>query len=185
MPRPRLQNKISCDVDNSYNLIYITLIPIGKVWIEMTKFPIKITYGIVALLELALNRENTPLQAKLIAQRQEIPARFIEQILQALKQAGIVSSLRGAQGGYSLSQDPTDISLADIVQAMNGPSAVASTNGSTNGHGTPRKIQEMLLFDIWQKIQSAELAILSSVSLQTLVDQYQRLEHQRSLMYHI
>lgn len=153
----------------------------------MTKFPLKITYGIVALLELALNRENEPLQAKLIAQRQEIPARFIEQILQALKQAGIVSSLRGSQGGYSLSQHPTDISLASIVQAMNGPSASPSTlpNGSTNGHGHSRKIQETLLSDIWQQIQSAELAILSSVSLQTLVDQYQRLEHQRSLMYHI
>ena len=86
-----------------------------------------------------------------------------------------------------MSQDPKNISLADIVQAMNGPSAsaVASTNGSSKDHGTPRKIQEMLLFDIWQKIQSAELAILSSVSLQTLVDQYQRLEHHRSLMYHI
>ena len=153
----------------------------------MTKFPIKITYGIVALLELALNRESTPLQAKLIAQRQEIPARFIEQILQALKQAGIVRSLRGAQGGYSLSQNPIDISLADIVQAMNGPSAspATSTNGSTNGHGHSRKIQDTLLSDIWQQIQSAELAILSSVSLQTLVDQYQRLEHQHSLMYHI
>ena len=89
----------------------------------MTKFPIKITYGIAALLELALNRENTPLQAKVIAQRQEIPARFIEQILQALKQAGVVRSLRGAQGGYSLTQDPGDISLANIVEAMNGPSS--------------------------------------------------------------
>ncbi len=153
----------------------------------MTKFPIKITYGIVALLELALNRGNSPLQAKLIAQRQEIPARFIEQILQALKQAGIVSSLRGAQGGYSLSQHPADISLADIVRAMNGPSGspIHSSNGSSNGHGSPRKIQEGLLSEIWQQIQSAELAILSSVSLQTLVDQYQRLEQQRSLMYHI
>jgi len=153
----------------------------------MTKFPLKITYGIVALLELALNRESTPLQAKLIAQRQEIPARFIEQILQALKQAGIISSLRGAQGGYLLSQDPADISLADIVQAMNGPlaSPVASTNGSSNGHGNPRKIQETMLSDIWQNIQSAELAILSSVSLQTLVEQYRRLEHERGLMYHI
>ena len=156
----------------------------------MTKFPIKITYGIVALLELALKRESTPLQAKLIAQRQEIPARFIEQILQALKQAGIVNSLRGAQGGYSLSQDPADISLADIVQAMNGPSTSPGTptNGSINGtHGdsNPRKIQEMLLADIWQKIQSAELAILSSVSLQNLVEQHQKLEHQHSLMYHI
>ena len=153
----------------------------------MTKFPIKITYGIVALLELALNTDSGPLQAKLIAQRQDIPARFIEQILQALKQAGIVSSLRGAQGGYSLNQDPADISLAEIVQALNGPSVspVASTNGSSNGHGTPRKIQESLLSGIWQKIQSAELGILSSVSLQTLVDQYQSLEHKRSLMYHI
>ena len=102
----------------------------------MTKFPIKITYGIVALLELALNRESAPLQAKLIAQRQDIPARFIEQILQALKQAGIVSSLRGAQGGYSLSHDPAAISLAHIVQAMNGPSAslVASTNEIGRAH---------------------------------------------------
>jgi Rrf2 family cysteine metabolism transcriptional repressor len=153
----------------------------------MNKFPVKITYGIVALLELALNRENTPLQAKLIAKRQEIPARFIEQILQALKQAGIVSSLRGAQGGYSLIQDPAAISLADIVQAMNGASASPGSiaEGSSNGHAKPRKIQETLLSDIWHKIQFAELAILRSVSLQTLVDQYRRLEHERGLMYHI
>ena len=153
----------------------------------MTRFPLKITYGIVALLELALNRERTPLQAKLIAQRQEIPARFVEQILQSLKQAGIVSSLRGAQGGYSLSQDPSEISLADIVQAMNGlaTSQGGSTNGSPNGHKNSRKIQETLLSDIWLKIQSAELAILSSVSLQALVEQYRRLEHQKGLMYHI
>ena len=153
----------------------------------MSKFPIKITYGVVALLELALNRDNTPLQAKLIAQRQGIPSRFIEQILQALKQAGIVSSLRGAQGGYSLSQDPADITLAHIVQAMNGPtgSSAGLTNGSANGQRAPRKIQETLLFDIWEKIQVAELAILRSVSLQTLAERYQRLDHQRSLMYHI
>ena len=131
----------------------------------MTKFPVKVTYGIVALLELALNRESTPLQAKLIAQRQEIPARFIEQILQALKQSGIVRSLRGAQGGYSLSPDPTDISLADIVQAMNGPSVspVASPNGSSNGHGNPRKSQETLLSDIWQKIRSFHLIPIGKV----------------------
>lgn len=153
----------------------------------MTRFPVKITYAIVAALELALNRESAPLQAKLIAQRQGIPARFIEQILQALKQAGIVSSLRGAQGGYSLSQDPAHVSLADIVHAMNGPSASPATplNGSSNGHGPTRKIPESLLLGVWQKIQAAELAILSSISLQTLVDQYQRLEHDRPLMYHI
>lgn len=153
----------------------------------MTKFPLRITYGIGALLELALDGDQGPLHAKVIAQRQEIPARFIEQILQALKQAGMVSSLRGAQGGYSLNRDPADISLAAIVQAMNGPSAspAASSNGSSNGHGTPRKIQDSLLQGIWQKIQSAELAILNSVTLQTLVDQYRRLEHERVLMYHI
>ena len=153
----------------------------------MTKLPLKVTYAIVAALELALNQDSAPVQAKLIAQRQGIPARFIEQILQALKQAGIVSSLRGAQGGYSLNHEPVHISLADIVLAMNGPSAspAASLNGSSNGHPEARKIPETLLSGIWQKIQAAELAILSSVSLQTLLEQYQQLEHERALMYHI
>ena len=84
-------------------------------------------------MELARHDRSIPLQAKAIAMRQGIPSRFIEQILQALKQAGIVRSLRGPQGGYTLTQDPNQISLAELVNSMNGTEATpSSTNGSTD-----------------------------------------------------
>ncbi|MDH5562835.1 MAG: Rrf2 family transcriptional regulator [Nitrospirota bacterium] len=151
----------------------------------MNRFPIKVTYGIMATIELARHGRSTPLQAKTIAKQQGIPARFIEQILQGLKQAGIVRSLRGAQGGYTLAQDPQQISLAELVNSMNGagrPSSMA--NGSTEQSENPQA-SNTLLSNIWAQVQEAEQAVLRVISLQTLVEQYQKLESQRSLMYHI
>jgi Rrf2 family protein len=151
----------------------------------MNRFPIKVTYGIMATIELARHDRSIPLQAKTIAKQQGIPARFIEQILQGLKQAGIVRSLRGAQGGYTLAQDPQQISLAELVNSMNGagtPSSMA--NGSTEQSENPQ-VSNTLLSNIWAQVQEAEQAVLRVISLQTLVEQYQKLESQRSLMYHI
>ena len=139
----------------------------------------------MATIELARHGRSTPLQAKTIAKQQGIPARFIEQILQGLKQAGIVRSLRGAQGGYTLAQDPQQISLAELVNSMNGagrPSPMA--NGSTEQSENPQA-SNTLLSNIWAQVQEAEQAVLRVISLQTLVEQYQKLESQRSLMYHI
>ena len=85
----------------------------------MNRHPIKVTYAIMATIELARHNRTMPIQAKAIAARQGIPSRFIEQILQGLKQAGIVRSLRGAQGGYTLVQDPSQITLAELVNSMN------------------------------------------------------------------
>mgnify|MGYP003573029332 FL=1 len=139
----------------------------------------------MATIELARHGRSTPLQAKTIARQQGIPARFIEQILQGLKQAGIVRSLRGAQGGYTLAQDPQQISLAELVNSMNGagtPSSMA--NGSTEQSENPQ-VSNTLLSNIWAQVQEAEQAVLRVISLQTLVEQYQKLESQRSLMYHI
>jgi len=151
----------------------------------MNRFPIKVTYGIMATIELARHDRTIPLQAKAIAKQQGIPARFIEQILQGLKQAGIVRSLRGAQGGYTLAHDPQQISLAELVNSMNGTGMPSSTaNGSTEQSENPQA-SNTILSNIWAQVQEAEQAVLRVISLQTLVDQYQRLESQRSLMYHI
>jgi len=87
----------------------------------MIKVPLKVTYGILTALDLAFRFDTSPVQAKIIARRQNIPIRFIEQILHSLKQGGIIESLRGPQGGYSLRRDPAQVSLADIMEAMNGP----------------------------------------------------------------
>ena len=152
----------------------------------MNKFPIKVTYGIMAAIELAKQDRSIPLQAKIIAQRQGIPSRFIEQILQHLKQAGIIRSLRGAQGGYTLAQHPSQISLADLVNSMNGwATEPLHQHGPTNGHSESRQVPNVLLSNIWQQVQEAEQAVLRGISLQKLVEQYETLETQRCLMYHI
>ena len=79
------------------------------------------TYGIMAAVDLALQAGSAPIQAKSIARRQGIPARFLEQVLHAMKKAGLVSSQRGAQGGYVLSKKPSDVSVAEILEALEGP----------------------------------------------------------------
>ncbi|KPK26155.1 MAG: hypothetical protein AMK69_12625 [Nitrospira bacterium SG8_3] len=152
----------------------------------MNKFPIKVTYGIMATIELARQDGSVPLQAKVIAKRQGIPSRFIEQILQHLKQAGIVRSLRGAQGGYTLAQHPSQISLADLVNSMNGSvSEPPLKNLPANGHSESGQVPNALLSSIWQQVQEAEQAVLRVISIQKLAEQYQKLETQRGVMYHI
>lgn len=151
----------------------------------MNRFPIKVSYGIMATIELARHDRSTPLQAKAIATRQGIPSRFIEQVLQGLKQAGLVKSLRGAQGGYTLAQDPNEITLAELVNSMNGKDATSSATKESLGHGASRGASNSILIDIWAQVQEAEQAVLRVISLQSLVEQHQKLESQRSLMYHI
>jgi len=152
----------------------------------MNRFPVKVTYGIMATIELALHDRAIPLHAKAIAKQQGIPSRFIEQILQGLKQAGIVRSLRGAQGGYTLAQDPSQISLAELVNSMNGNETATSTaNGSPGHHMENHEDSNTILSNIWAQVQEAEQAVLRVISLQSLVEQHQKLESQRSVMYHI
>ena len=151
----------------------------------MNRFPIKVTYGIMASIELARHDRSIPLQAKAIAMRQGIPSRFIEQILQSLKQAGIVRSLRGAQGGYTLAQDPSQISLAELVNSMNGAETTSSTVNGSPGHPENRQVANTILSAIWAQVQEAEQAVLRVISLQSLVEQHHKFESRRSLMYHI
>ena len=151
----------------------------------MNRFPAKVTYGIMATIELACHDRTIPLQAKTIAKRQGIPSRFIEQILQQLKQAGIIRSLRGAQGGYTLVQDPQDISLAELVNSIQGIDPISTNGNGSAVHSDNPQVSTALLSQIWKQVQEAEQTVLRMISLQTLVEQYQTLESRRSLMYHI
>lgn len=80
-------------------------------------------YGVRAMLELAMNQGNGPVPLRDLALRQEISAKYLEQLLIPLKGAGLVKSVRGARGGYLLAKTPQDISLYDIVRSLEGPLA--------------------------------------------------------------
>ncbi|MCG8418283.1 MAG: Rrf2 family transcriptional regulator [Proteobacteria bacterium] len=84
----------------------------------------KTRYGVRAIFDIAYHSQNQPgvaAQAKDIARREEIPLRYLEQIFQELKRAGLVESKRGPRGGYYLKRDPAEITLGDVVRGLQGP----------------------------------------------------------------
>jgi Rrf2 family iron-sulfur cluster assembly transcriptional regulator len=78
-------------------------------------------YAIRALYHLAFHRSGQATQAKEIADAQKIPLRFLEQILQDLRRAGLIEARRGPRGGYALARPPAEISMADVLRAVRGP----------------------------------------------------------------
>jgi len=85
------------------------------------KFSSKGLYGIQAIFDLAFHTEQGAAQIKDICERQAIPPRFLEQVFQDLRKAGIVTSKRGPRGGYQLASTPERIRLGDILRALEGP----------------------------------------------------------------
>jgi Rrf2 family protein len=77
-------------------------------------------HAVQVLLELARRKDRPPVQASWLSGRLGVSVRFIEKVVRPLKEAGLVASLRGAAGGYSLSRSPESISLAEVVRAMDG-----------------------------------------------------------------
>ncbi len=148
------------------------------------RISIKSTYGILAALDLALQNGSAPVQARAIAQRQAIPLRFLEQVLSSMKKAGLVESLRGAKGGYVLRKSPSAISLAEIVEALDGP--LSHTGARTaDGNGGRPAMPGSLLAQVWERVRQAELGVLSGITLKELADRHATLQQQRTLMYHI
>ena len=140
------------------------------------------TYGIMAAVDLAMQAGSAPVQAKAIARRQGIPARFLEQVLHAMKKAGLVSSQRGAQGGYVLSKKPSEVSVAEIFEALEGPFLRMT---EVNGRGNPATASGTLLAKVWDRVQEAERHVLEAITVEELAGQQRQIEQQRSPMYHI
>jgi Rrf2 family protein len=87
----------------------------------------KADYAVRAVVELAAANDEKPVKAERIATAQEIPVNFLENILGELRHAGIVRSHRGAEGGFRLAKPPGDVTIADVIRAVEGP--LASVRG--------------------------------------------------------
>lgn len=92
-------------------------------------------YGVRALFDIAFHNDGRPTQIREIAEREMIPMRFLEQIFQDLKKAGLIGSKRGPRGGYHLARPAEEISLGDVIRALEGPVAVmlADDEGRRSG----------------------------------------------------
>jgi Rrf2 family protein len=95
-------------------------------------------YGVRAVFDIAFHNRGQATQIKDISERQGIPPRFLEQIFQDLKRAGLVSSKRGPRGGYQLARHPDAIRIGDVVRALEGPIALASPRAEAKQAGDER-----------------------------------------------
>jgi len=148
------------------------------------KFSAKGEYGIRAILDIALRGEQGPVQVKEIARRQCIPERFLEQVMASLKKSGLVKSIRGARGGYLLTKAPEQISLADIIQALEGPlSLMKCTSDETPQHCDQFSL--CVIRDIWKDVQSSILEALDSITVADICKRMRQKEGSLNYMYHI
>ena len=119
-------------------------------------------YAISALFDLAYNGRGEPIQVRVIGDRQAIPARYLEQIFQRLRKAQLVTGKRGPGGGYLLARSPAQITLRDVIEAVEGaPSEwVASEPG---GNATPHRPDFL-----WPRLAEQFAAALAATTLETL-----------------
>lgn len=150
------------------------------------RFSARGEYGLLALIELALHNGAHPIQARTIAKNQKIPLRFLEQVLSALKRAGLVESIRGAQGGYHLGRMPEEITIGDILEAIEGP---LPSPGCMAG-GVERCWHEIelgycIVKETRNSVRNSILESLNGTNLQDLCGRLRQNEQNKVLMYHI
>lgn len=138
----------------------------------------KSEYALLAMLELATRyHENELLQIQQIALQRNIPDRYLEQLLAALRRSGLIRSERGARGGYLLSKEPWRITVLDVINCMEGSSQEAETSATKTAAGSA-------ILEIWQEAGQAADAVLQSYTLQDLLER-QNDHQQQSVMYYI
>jgi Rrf2 family cysteine metabolism transcriptional repressor len=124
-------------------------------------------YGLRAVLELALEYGNKPLQIKTIAEREDISNKYLEQLMSTLKASGIVRSIRGPKGGYLLAQDPSEIKLSKVVMALEGPLVIVDCIAHPE---FCVRCTDCVTRQVWTEIHNAMTNVLESQTLQDLVD---------------
>jgi Rrf2 family iron-sulfur cluster assembly transcriptional regulator len=126
-------------------------------------------YASRALLSLALHRDGGPTSVRDIAERTGLPQPYLEQILLALKGAGVVRSKRGVGGGYLLAREPEEITLAQIVAAVDGPIR-AGDFGEPHTAGACDHEGQCVLLSIWGDVSRRMREILDAYTLADLQD---------------
>lgn len=122
-------------------------------------------YAVRAVLELAVRQGDGPVKAEEIAAVQDIPHKFLEGILGDLRRAEIVDSRRGGGGGYRLAREATDITVADVIRAVDGP--IVSVRGERPTRLTYTGTAEPLL-PLWIALRANVRKILEGVTLADL-----------------
>ena len=126
-------------------------------------------FAVTAMIDLALRQNTGPVTLAAISQRQQISLSYLEQLFGKLRRHALVESTRGPGGGYALGRDAAQITVADIILAVDEPLDATGCGGKDDcmGEGSGR----CMTHDLWTQLNGKMIEFLNSVSLKSLVDE--------------
>ena len=127
------------------------------------KISTKGRYGLRAFIDLACYGAEEPVSISSISARQEISERYLEQLMAKLKKAGLVKSIRGAGGGYRLAKDAAEVSVGDVLRALEGDLEPA-TCAALHSEGS------CITKYVWKKVNESMAQTVDSIMINTLVE---------------
>lgn len=140
------------------------------------KLSTKGRYGVKAMLDLALHSGEDPTPIKEIANRQGLSEPYLEQLVSSLRKAGLVKSVRGAQGGYLLARTPDNITVGDIIRTLEGTMAPADcvAEDAVNCE----KADNCVTRGVWEKMRDSVNEVVDAITLQDMVEDYRAINKQ-------
>ncbi len=153
------------------------------------KLSTKSRYGLRAIFDIAYNAGNLPAQVQDISRRQGISPRYLEQIFQGLKRAGILKSKRGPQGGYCLAKKPEDITVAEVLVATERDINLVECAGKRQKKSECCFNGSCVTQDLWSEASNQLLSYFSGITVKDLCDRGQakgiKREQDHRFMYFI
>ena len=125
-------------------------------------------YGIHAMYDLAVNYGDGPQSIKCIAERQNIPEAYLEQLIAMLRRAKLVISNRGAQGGYRLAREPREITVGDVLRALEGGLNLVDCLEEDDNCGKSCACPSRI---VWMKIRDGLNQVVDGITLQDMMDE--------------
>lgn len=142
-------------------------------------------YGVKAMFDLALNSSSEKtVTLRSIAERQGISEPYLEQLMSGLRKAGLIKSVRGAQGGYMLSSSPDKITVGDVIRTLEGsmaPTECVDESANFECNEASCCVTRM----VWQKIKKSVDEVIDAITIQDMLEQYKKLSGKEFDMYYI
>lgn len=148
------------------------------------KLSTKGRYGLRAMLDLAIHSKETHVALFSIAERQDVSENYLEQVFATLRKAGLVKSIKGAQGGYVLADQPANIRIGTILRALEGDLSITDTSGAAEDPAED-SIQYCIQVNVWDRINESINNLVDAMTLEDLVDEYNKLNTSSGFMYYI
>lgn len=134
------------------------------------KLSTKGKYGIKAIVDLALNQGETPVSIKSISQRQGISEYYLEQLFAPLRKAEIIRSIRGAQGGYIINRDLSEVTVLELMNILEGPVEISECVDGESCSNIDCCATRM----VWEKLRDSIDSVMGSITIADIINDYKK-----------